>query len=69
MRASFIGCLIDVLTMADAVELACRAMRCQQRFPYVALNVAKFVNMGVDPTLATDVAGSDVIGVGSRVGG
>ena len=63
MRASFLGCLVDVLTMADTVELARRAMGSQQRLQHVALNVAKFVNMRFDPVLAADVAGSDVISI------
>src|SRR6202171_6862230 len=63
MRASFLGCLIDVLTMSDTVELARRAMRSQQRLQHVALNVAKFVNMRFDSMLAADVAGSDVISI------
>ena len=63
MRASFLGCPIDVLTMADTVELARRAMRSQQRLQHVALNVAKFVNMRFDSMLAADVAGSDVISI------
>jgi len=63
MRASFLGCLIDVLTMSDTVELARRAMRSQQRLQHVALNVAKFVNMRFDPVLAANVAGSDVISI------
>ncbi len=64
MRASFLGCPIDVLTMADTVELARRAMHRQQRLQHVALNVAKFVNMRFDPVLATDVASSDLISIG-----
>jgi N-acetylglucosaminyldiphosphoundecaprenol N-acetyl-beta-D-mannosaminyltransferase len=63
MRASFLGCPIDVLTMADTVELARRAMHSQQRLQHVALNVAKFVNMRFDPVLAADVANSDVISI------
>ena len=63
MRASFLGCPIDVLTMADTVELARRAMHRQQRLQHVALNVAKFVNMRFDPVLATDVASSDLISI------
>ena len=63
MRASFLGCPIDVLTMADTVELARRAMHSQQRLQHVALNVAKFVNMRFDSMLAADVAGSDVISI------
>jgi N-acetylglucosaminyldiphosphoundecaprenol N-acetyl-beta-D-mannosaminyltransferase len=56
MRASFPGCPIDVLTMADTVELALRAMLSHQRLQHVALNVAQFVNMRFDPVLAADVA-------------
>lgn len=63
MRASFIGCPIDILTMADTVELARRAMHSHQRLQHVALNVAKFVNMRSDPVLAADVANSDVISI------
>jgi N-acetylglucosaminyldiphosphoundecaprenol N-acetyl-beta-D-mannosaminyltransferase len=63
MRASFLGCPIDVLSMAETVELACVAMRTRQRVQHVALNVAKFVNMRLDPVLAADVAGSDIIGI------
>lgn len=63
MRAAFLGCPIDVLTMAETVELAHRAMRSRQRLQHVALNVAKFVNMQSDPVLAADVANSDVVGI------
>jgi hypothetical protein len=63
MLASVLGCLIDSLTMADTVELARRAMRSQQRLQHVALNVAKLVNVPVDPVLAADVAGGDVISI------
>ena len=63
MRASFLGCPIDILSMAETVELACAAMRTRQRVQHVALNVAKFVNMRFDPVLATDVASSDIVGI------
>jgi N-acetylglucosaminyldiphosphoundecaprenol N-acetyl-beta-D-mannosaminyltransferase len=63
MRASFLGCPIDVLTMAETVELAHRAMRGRQCLQHVALNVAKFVNMRLDPVLADDVANSDVVSI------
>ncbi|MBB4425776.1 N-acetylglucosaminyldiphosphoundecaprenol N-acetyl-beta-D-mannosaminyltransferase [Bradyrhizobium sp. CIR48] len=63
MRAAFLGCPIDLLTMAETVELAHRAMRSRQRLQHVALNVAKFVNMQSDPVLAADVANSDVVGI------
>lgn len=63
MRASFLGCPVDLLTMAETVELARGAMRSRQRLQHVALNVAKFVNMRSDPVLAADVANSDVVGI------
>lgn len=63
MRASFLGCPVDLLTMSDTVELVRRAMLSRQRLQHVALNVAKFVNTRFDPMLAADVAGSDVISI------
>ena len=63
MRASFLGCPIDILSMAETVEVACAAMRTRQRVQHVALNVAKFVNMRFDSVLAADVASSDIVGV------
>src|SRR5512135_334083 len=63
MRASFLGCPIDILTMNETVELARQAMRNRRRLQHVALNVAKLVNMRFDPVLAADVAHSDVIGI------
>jgi N-acetylglucosaminyldiphosphoundecaprenol N-acetyl-beta-D-mannosaminyltransferase len=63
MRASFLGCPIDILTMADTVDLARWAMQSQQRLQHVALYVAKFVSMRLDPVLAADVANSDVISI------
>ncbi len=43
--ASYLGCPIDILSMAETVELARRAMRDRKRLQYVAFSVAKFVNM------------------------
>ncbi|MBB4200378.1 glycosyltransferase [Rhodoblastus sphagnicola] len=63
MRLSFLGCPIDVLSMAETVERARDAMLSRRRLQHVALNVAKFVNMRSDPTLAADVANSDLVGV------
>ncbi|AWL96953.1 MULTISPECIES: WecB/TagA/CpsF family glycosyltransferase [Bradyrhizobium] len=63
MRASFLACPIDLLTMAETVELARGAMRCRRRLQHVALNVAKFVNMRSDPMLAADVANSDIVSI------
>lgn len=63
MRASFLGCPVDILSMAETVDLARRAMRSRQRLQHVALNVAKLVNMRLDPVLAADVADSDVVSI------
>lgn len=63
MRVNLFGCSIDILTMAETVELARVAMRDRVRLQHVALNVAKFVNMRSDPILRSDVMGSDVIGI------
>ena len=63
MREIFLGCPIDVLTMAETVGLAREAMRTRNRLQHVALNVAKLVNMRRDPVLAADVANSDIVGI------
>jgi N-acetylglucosaminyldiphosphoundecaprenol N-acetyl-beta-D-mannosaminyltransferase len=63
MREKFLGCPIDILTMAETVDLAREAMRSRQRLQHVALNVAKFVNMRRDPVLAADVTNSDVVSI------
>src|SRR5882757_1825411 len=61
MRQYFLGCPIDILTMAETVNLAREAMLRRQRLQHVALNVAKLVNMRRNDVLAADVAGSDLI--------
>lgn len=63
MREIFLGCPIDILTMAETVDLARDAMRSGQRLQHVALNVAKLVNMRGDPVLAADVMNSDIVGI------
>lgn len=63
MRALLLGCHIDILTMAETVDLAHEAMRTGKRLQHVALNVAKLVNMRTDPLLAADVMGSDLVGI------
>jgi N-acetylglucosaminyldiphosphoundecaprenol N-acetyl-beta-D-mannosaminyltransferase len=63
MRSDFLGCSVDVLTMAETVERARLAMRSRKRLQHVALNVAKFVNMRSDQLLRSDVTGSDIIGI------
>jgi len=62
-RAFLFGCPIDVLTMAETVERAHEVMRTGGRLQHVALNVAKLVNMQTDKLLATDVIGSDLVGI------
>jgi UDP-N-acetylglucosamine 2-epimerase (non-hydrolysing) len=51
MRVNFLECPIDILTMAETVDLARQAMRTRQRLQHVAINVAKFVNMRRDGVL------------------
>jgi N-acetylglucosaminyldiphosphoundecaprenol N-acetyl-beta-D-mannosaminyltransferase len=63
MRASFLGCPIDILSMGETVELARNSMRGRHRLQHVALNVAKLVNMRFDPVLATDVTSSDIVSI------
>jgi N-acetylglucosaminyldiphosphoundecaprenol N-acetyl-beta-D-mannosaminyltransferase len=63
MRAELMGCPVDILTMAETIDLARTAMRKRVRMQHVALNVAKLVNMRFDPVLSSDVAGSDVVGI------
>jgi len=63
MRADLLGCSVDILTMAETVELARTSMRDRRRLQHVALNVAKFVNMRTDRVLQSDVMASDVIGI------
>jgi N-acetylglucosaminyldiphosphoundecaprenol N-acetyl-beta-D-mannosaminyltransferase len=63
MRTDLLGCSVDVLTMAETVDLARAAMRDRCRLQHVALNVAKFVNMRSDRVLHSDVMASDVIGI------
>jgi N-acetylglucosaminyldiphosphoundecaprenol N-acetyl-beta-D-mannosaminyltransferase len=63
MRVDMIGCPVDILTMAETVELARTAMRARAGVQHVALNVAKLVNMRGDPVLSADVAQSDIVGI------
>ncbi len=63
MRQIFLGCPIDVLNMAETVDLARQSMRCRNRLQHVALNVAKLVNTRTDPVLSADVANSDLVSI------
>ena len=57
------GSPVDVLTMAETLDLARNVDAYRKRVQHVALNVAKLVNMRTDPVLAADVAGSDIVGI------
>ena len=63
MREMLLNCPVDVLTMAETLELVHDSMRNRQRLQHVALNVAKFVNMRRDPVLEKDVVSSDLVGI------
>src|SRR5579871_6785794 len=63
MRADFLGCPVDILSMGETVKIAENSMRFRTRVQHVALNVAKFVNMRSNPVLREDVIGSDIIGI------
>lgn len=63
MRETLLGCPVDILTMAETIDLARDAMHNRTRLQHVALNVAKLVNTRSDPILAADVATSDLIGI------
>ncbi len=63
MRATFLNCPVDLLTMQETKNRAALAMRNRVRVQHVALNVAKFVNLQTDQTLREDVAHSDIIGI------
>jgi N-acetylglucosaminyldiphosphoundecaprenol N-acetyl-beta-D-mannosaminyltransferase len=63
LRAFLFGCPIDVLTMAETVDRVHESMRTGKRLHHVALNVAKLVNLRTDPVLASDVTGSDLVGI------
>lgn len=63
MRASLLGCPVDILSLGETLDLAREAIVSRKRLQHVALNVAKLVNMRSDPMLAADVVNSDVVGV------
>jgi len=63
MRTNLLGCPVDVLTMAETIELATEAMREKKTLQHVAMNVAKLVNMRSNAILREDVMRSDLIGI------
>ena len=54
---------LDLLTMAETVDLAKGAMTSRRRLQQVVINVAKLVNMRSNPDLQMDVTDSDVISI------
>lgn len=62
-RVEFLGTPIDLLTMAETIEIAAGAMRRGERVQHGLVNVAKLVNMRRNRELYHDVAGSDVINI------
>ncbi|MBC8239587.1 MAG: WecB/TagA/CpsF family glycosyltransferase [Alphaproteobacteria bacterium] len=57
------GTPLDLLSMAQTVELAEGAMASGQHIQQVVINVAKLVNMRSDPDLHQDVLQSDIINI------
>lgn len=62
-RAEFLGCPVDLYSMAETVAIATDAMRRRVRLQHVVINVAKLVNLRRDSVLARDVAESDLINI------
>ena len=63
MRQMLLGCPVDILTMAETLELVRDSIRKRKRLQHVALNVAKLVNMRRNPLLTSDIVSSDLIGI------
>ena len=62
-RITLMGTPLDLLSMAETVALAKRAMASGQRLQQVVINVAKLVNMRSDAELRQDVLQSDIINI------
>ena len=63
MRVQLFDCPVDILTMAETVDIATKAMRERRPTHHVAINVAKLVNMRDQPDLKSDVAHADIAGI------
>ena len=63
LRVQLFDCPVDILTMAETVDIATRAMRERRPTHHVAINVAKLVNMRDQPDLKSDVAHADIAGI------
>lgn len=62
-RFTFMGAVMDGLTMAETMQIAEYAMATRTRLQHVVVNVAKLVNMQADEALRGDVCGSDIINI------
>ncbi|MGV3489720.1 MAG: WecB/TagA/CpsF family glycosyltransferase [Devosia sp.] len=62
-RREFLGSPMHVLTMAETLDLATRAMAERQPLHHTVVNVAKLVNMRKNAELMEDVATADVINI------
>lgn len=62
-RFTFLGAIMDSLTMAETMAIAEHAMKTRTRLQHVVVNVAKLVNMQQDTALRDDVCGSDMINI------
>lgn len=63
MRTNLLGLPVDILSEAETVALAERAMRSGEFCQHVALNVAKLVNARRNPELDRDIRDADIIGI------
>ena len=63
MRVTLFDTPVDILTMAETLDLAVAAMEKRERCQHVALNVAKLVNARTDRELDQDVRDSDIVGI------
>lgn len=62
-RFTFMGAIMDGLTMKETMAVAEQAMATRTRLQHVVINVAKLVHMQTDEALRTDVCGSDIINI------
>jgi N-acetylglucosaminyldiphosphoundecaprenol N-acetyl-beta-D-mannosaminyltransferase len=62
-RFSFMGAVMDGLTMAETMAIAEQSMRTRTRLQHVVINVAKLVHMQTDAALRDDVCSSDIINI------
>lgn len=62
-RLTFFGVNMDLLSQAQVIAIAERAMETRQPVRHTALNVAKLVNLTDNAELALDVNSSDIVSV------